>query len=461
MCQRYLMIVELKPGLQTQCKRVSILVSVSDNELTLKRKISEKLQAIGHQLAKDYVIHVCDEHGNLGKRIEENRPLGALGIRPPCCKNCLAMYSCILSQVAKPVLITPAIQSAIARHPCPRAAASADIGTIIRNQRTLDKALATGKLSIPAAQLVDLAQRYVDANTTAQLEQWQDSVLPSFNLDITAIYHAARLFDLISADKGMAQALHKVAAEHGNADAAFAFGLALMRGQLRAPNGPAEGTRIVRALSDGGHPMSQIVVAEIYLNANAYARRAQGIALLEQAAAKSPVASYKLGEIYRRSDVVARDMDQAREWHVRAAKAGIADSYFHLGTMLASGEGKKGASDLPGALRMYELGAAAGSVESQYNAGMCYLQGRGAAKNVDLAVEFLVLAAAARFPVALLNLGKLFVEGAEVPRDLRRGRNYLEIAKQCGGGADGFIGGEAEKVLEKHRHIKEMQCVIL
>ncbi|KAJ1852278.1 hypothetical protein GGH12_005441 [Coemansia sp. RSA 1822] len=328
--------------------------------------------------------------------------------------------------------------------------------------------LSQTKVSISFDQLTTLAREFVAAHsdpsdTSVQLEAWRGRVMSEFSNSINDMCTVSRLLGKYSPDKAMAFALLKVAAECGDHDAAFNYGIQLSRGKIMIPghNSIKAGILIIKTLSKLGHPMSQVTIAEIMFSSKDLNERTRGIEMMKKAAEGTPVACFKLGEVYRKTSVVPRDISLAKMWHIKSAKRGIAASYFTLGVILSTGEGvldKK--PDFAGALKMFELGAAAGNVESMYNAGMYHLEGKGTKKNAEMAVEYLVLAASQKFPIALLTLGKLFIEGAEVHRDLKRGRNYLAIAKECGG-ADGFIGKQADMVLEKHKHLEQTQCIIM
>ncbi|KAJ2847956.1 hypothetical protein IWW36_003578 [Coemansia brasiliensis] len=313
---------------------------------------------------------------------------------------------------------------------------------------------------------MSLVDQYIDTTRVSEdaeerLARWQRDVLEQFDNKHEDIALVSKLLDTISKNKAMSLALYKIAADKGNPEAAFRIAKALMKDE---GDGERKGFGIIKSLAENNHPDSQIYIAHIYFASKKYHIRMRGIELLKRAAEHSPIAAFMLGEAYRKTNVGAQDVEEAKKWHVNAAKGGVSASYFILGNMLKNGLGTKDKKpDLSGSLEMFELGAAAGHAESQYNAGMCYLMGEGVAKDVNMAIDFLVLAAAQKFPVALLNLGKLFLEGVEVTRDVRRGRNYLNIAKDSTkNSGDGFIGQQADIVLEKYAHLKdEQQCVIL
>ncbi|KAJ2452150.1 Chitin synthase 4 [Coemansia sp. RSA 2336] len=359
------------------------------------------------------------------------------------------------------------VQRIISQIPIPKPQQAISSKEIVPSRAILEKAFSQAhsqtKLSISSTNFLTLVDQYIEAtqepeSATEKLAQWHQNVLDQFDNNLEDIALVSKLLDTISRNKVMSLALYKVAADKGNHEGAFRLAKKL----LEEGNGQNEAFSIITYLADNNHPDSMIYKAQAYMASKQYHIRARGIELLKQV--NSPQASFMLGEAYRKTNVVRQDVEEAKRWHVRAAKGGVPASYFVLGNMLSKGLGtKNNKPDLPGALKMFELGAAAGHAESQYNAGMCYLQGTGTTKNADMAVDYLVLAAAQKFPVALLNLGKLFLEGAEVQRRVRRGRNYLHIAKECTKGVgDGFIGQQADMVLEKYAHLKdEKECVIL
>ncbi|KAJ2023097.1 hypothetical protein GGI06_001548, partial [Coemansia sp. S85] len=65
-----------------------------------------------------------------------------------------------------------------------------------------------------------------------------------------------------------------------------------------------------------------------------------------------------------------------------------------------------------------------------------------------------------RFPVAMLNLAKLLMEGEFVTKDVRRARSLLEAAI-ASSGSDQFIAKQANMLLEKLGPEKKSWCSVM
>ncbi|KAJ1726665.1 hypothetical protein LPJ61_005036, partial [Coemansia biformis] len=349
----------------------------------------------------------------------------------------------------------------VERRPFPRFTASKDgTGDLVPQSAVLRRALDKAKVSVSLERLEGLATGFLQANSARDvgpaMEAWRRRVLSEFDGDMRSITVAANVCRQVSSDKSMAYALLKVAAEEGHANAAYHYSVLLGTLQISIPNGRNVGAQIIKRLAGINHPPSQIVLADRHF---ALGNHQAGLELLHSAAQHSAVAAFKLGEVYRKASPA--DHEAAEHWYARAAERGLSDGYFMLGNMRSRGDTSGGVPDYEAAFHMFEWAAAGGNAESQYNVGVYYLEGKGVERNPRLAAEYWAMAAAQRFPVALLNLGKLVAEGTEVPRDLRRARTLLTIAADCSG-PDGFIRDEATALLDRLDHVgKDTQCTIL
>ncbi|PIA15189.1 HCP-like protein [Coemansia reversa NRRL 1564] len=175
-----------------------------------------------------------------------------------------------------------------------------------------------------------------------------------------------------------------------------------------------------------------------------------------------PAAAFKLADAYRKGSLAEGDIAAAIKWYTHAGKSGVVEAYFALGNMYSRGEGTSdGNPDYKAAFDMFEIAATRGNVESQYNMGHYYLEGKGVEKDPHLAAEYWGMAAAKRFPIALLNLGKLYAEGKELPQNIRRGKDLLNVAIECSG-PDGFIKSQAQSLLDRiEKQQRDTWCVIL
>ncbi|KAJ2619164.1 Chitin synthase 4, partial [Coemansia sp. RSA 1290] len=279
------------------------------------------------------------------------------------------------------------VQRIISQIPIPKPQNAISSKEIVPSRTILEKAFSQArsqkKLCISSTNFLALVDQYIEAtqepeSASEKLAQWHQNVLEQFDNNLEDIALVSKLLDTISRNKVMSLALYKVAADKGSHEGAFRLAKKLLEEGKRE----SDAFSIITYLANNSHPDSMIYKAQAYMVSKQYHIRAHGIELLKQAAESSPQASFMLGEAYRKTSVIGQDMEEAKRWHVRAAKGGVPASYFVLGNLLSKGLGTKDKKpDLPGALKMFELGAAAGHAESQYNAGMCYLLGTGTTKN--------------------------------------------------------------------------------
>ncbi|KAJ2807657.1 hypothetical protein H4R20_001200 [Coemansia guatemalensis] len=355
----------------------------------------------------------------------------------------------------------------LTRQPFPRfETESLEVSAIVPMPEKLEEALTKAKVSISPAQLMKLAYEFVNASRAMDyqqmLEEWRQEVLHVFNGSLPEITLTATMLINTSIDKTMGFALCKVGAEEGYANAAYYYAIVLGVRSFNVRMGRALGSSIIKELVSLGHAPSQMTLAESLLRRNSRDNKRKAIELLEKAAVHMPVAAYKLGDAYRKGSSAEGDIDAAVKWYTHAAKAGVVEGYFALGNMYSRGEGTSdGKPDYKAAFDMFEIAAIRGNVESQYNVGHYYLEGKGVEKDAHLAAEYWGMAAAKRFPIALLNLGKLYAEGKEVPRNIRRGRELLNIAVECSG-PDGFIKSQAQTLLDRiEKQQQDTRCVIM
>ncbi|KAJ2507166.1 hypothetical protein IWW47_001235 [Coemansia sp. RSA 2052] len=321
--------------------------------------------------------------------------------------------------------------------------------------RTLEKALETIKLQIPPEKLMQVVTQFLLANRArrnvhVELEQWRQSVLDAFNGDLREITRAANMFAKLSPKKFLAHALYKVAAEEGYQNAAYQYAVIMGTSSVGIPSAMAQSLAIIKDLVALGHPQSHITLSDIKLRSGSKESQRYAVELLEKAwRLGEAAAAFRLGNLYREGIAVERNYAQAIVWYDRASEKGAPEGHFMVGNMYSLGLGTAdGKPDNVAAFNRMERAAMAGSVEARYNLGLFYMEGRGVEKNPGLTVEYWLMASADRFPVAMLNLAKLLVEGKVVAKDVRRARKLLEAAI-ASGGADQFIASQAKMLLEK------------
>ncbi len=146
----------------------------------------------------------------------------------------------------------------------------------------------------------------------------------------------------------------------------------------------------------------------------------RGVALLEKAfAAGSSDAEFNLAELYRTGIGVEKDEAKAAAMYLAiVAKGG---SGTQLAFMYCRGEGVS--QSFANAAALFAGGADKGGIYDGYEAGLCAAIGRGAPKNPELAVFFLLVAVRIRrYPEAekALSLVKYLGSGAEWVAGVKR-----------------------------------------
>ena len=170
---------------------------------------------------------------------------------------------------------------------------------------------------------------------------------------------------------------------------------------------------------------------EIYQNAreilsqreSTEAEKAEQVQMLERLwEGGFPAAAHQLGRCWRDGLGVLPDDEQAQLWFRRGAEAGYAFSRYALGRLL---ETRKQTEE---AAACYEKAAAQGNPAAAYRLGKLYLQGELVPKDVPKALEYLTASAKEDSPFAQYTLGKLYLMGKDVERDLEEAYRWFEMS---------------------------------
>ncbi|HHI76044.1 MAG TPA: sel1 repeat family protein [Gammaproteobacteria bacterium] len=161
-------------------------------------------------------------------------------------------------------------------------------------------------------------------------------------------------------------------------------------------------------------------------------RQAQALAALRQAAeAGDAEAQYRLGMLYGNGEGVALDHARAEHWFSQAARQGHEQALLTLAWMYATGAGVE--MDERRARELYLLAADHGSARAQYLVATMYRFGQhGVERDMARAIHYYQQAAERGEPSAQFALGKLLMEGKQVPRDDVVALQWLTLA-QAGG----------------------------
>lgn len=146
----------------------------------------------------------------------------------------------------------------------------------------------------------------------------------------------------------------------------------------------------------------------------------------------TPSAQYRLGMIYHNGmQSISRDDRESLHWFYLSAQNGNSEAQYMLGSFYEYGYGIQ--KDMNEAIYWYELSAEKGNKHALLNLGGMYLLGIKVAKNHDRGIELLYQAAKEQqFPEAQYKLGRLYVEGEYIQKDLAKSFYWLQLAAENG-----------------------------
>ena len=167
----------------------------------------------------------------------------------------------------------------------------------------------------------------------------------------------------------------QASAAAGSAAAAYKLGEVYGYGLAKNPRDPALEAQYYQIAADRGHPWAEYRLAELYRSGEGVARSNQEFMQLTFAAAKQgqPDAAYNLGLIYFDGVSLPADQTEAARWFSTAAAAGNADAAYNLGLMKMRGQG--GERDLYGGLQMMRQAGSGGNLDAQVALGHLYASG--------------------------------------------------------------------------------------
>ena len=139
-----------------------------------------------------------------------------------------------------------------------------------------------------------------------------------------------------------------------------------------------------------------------------------------------PAAAHQLGKCWRDGLGVFPDDEQAELWFRRSAEAGYDFSRYALGRLL---ETQKRTEE---AVVWYEKAAAQGNHHAACRLGKLYLQGELVPKDMPKALEYLTASAKEGSPFAQYILGKLYLMGKEVEQDREKAYRWFEMSAEQG-----------------------------
>ena len=191
-------------------------------------------------------------------------------------------------------------------------------------------------------------------------------------------------------DAAEAARWNKLASEQGNREAAFAYGMALLKGDGVAKDRDAARQMLEKAAATN-HPGALYNLGVMAVEAREFANAA---GLLQRAADAGDIDALEaLSALYRQGRGVAQDLAKALDLLRQAADAKDASAQVQYAIALFNGEGVP--KDETAAARYFLKAAAVGNPIAENRLARLYASGRGIGRNLVEAARWHVLARAA------------------------------------------------------------------
>lgn len=181
------------------------------------------------------------------------------------------------------------------------------------------------------------------------------------------------------------------AAQGGDPSAMFKYALLLMEGREVAAD-KAKADEYMRRAADAGNASAQFNWAQILVAATPGVRGLTAAMPYYEKAAEQGIADaqYALAQVYSAlKDVPAEKKARAREWMLRAARAGFDTAQLDIGLWLVNGQ--HGPRDYEGGYRWLSVAAARGNVVAQNRLAHLYINALGTGPDPVEAAKWYVL----------------------------------------------------------------------
>ena len=122
------------------------------------------------------------------------------------------------------------------------------------------------------------------------------------------------------------------------------------------------------------------------------------------------------------------EFDQAFRHWMPLAQAGDPVAQFNIGILFEQGRGA--AQDPAEAMRWYLRAAKTGDVVSQFKLGLIYAEGEGFSQNYSEAAKWYLLAAESNHVRAQFRVGTMYANGQGLPQDLGLATAWYERAEE-------------------------------
>ena len=161
-------------------------------------------------------------------------------------------------------------------------------------------------------------------------------------------------------------------------------------------------------------------------------------------------AQFQFGKCYFNGWGIPEDKEEAIRWYHKAAEQGLVDAQLAIGGYYISDS-----EDKEEGFKWLSRAAEQGHVLAQTMLGVCYLEGKGVAKNATEGIKWLRNAAVLGESLAQYQLGKYYYEGVGVPQDMTEAIKWFRRAKAQG--SEKFEGLE-EEIADVLKQVEEEEA---
>lgn len=235
--------------------------------------------------------------------------------------------------------------------------------------------------------------------------------------------------------------------EVGYSDAFYALGTLYYTG-TGMPENFEKGAELIKKAADMGDPRAQDLLGVWCYDGELFnPDYPSALHWFEDAAQKNYApAQVHLGKMYLEGKGVKQNIFEAAELFYRAGMDGYVEGMLYLMKCYREhyvpvyGDGKNGTD-----MEWLQKAASFNFQVPLFQFGMAYLEGKGVAKDIDKAMELLIVSAMLGYGDAMYVAGVLLLKGEIVPQDLQQAYIFLEQA--ANGDIEGKVNPEAAKLV--------------
>ncbi|MBV5327014.1 MAG: SEL1-like repeat protein [Chlorobium sp.] len=246
---------------------------------------------------------------------------------------------------------------------------------------------------------------------------------------------------------------YRLAAEQGDACSQYNLGCMYIDGK-GVPKDEKEAVKWFRLAAEQGDGSAQWALGTMYTSGRGVPQDGKEAVKWFRLAAEQGdgSAQWDLGVMYTTGRGVPQDGKEAVKWFRLAAEQGQIDAQWNLGLIYVDRDSVHVWEPRPGthnmtncrgqvqqddkeAVKWFRLAAEQGDVNSQYNLGCMYKDGKGVPRDNKEAAKWFRLAAEQGQVSAQFNLGCIYEDGKGVTQDKKEAAKWFRLAAEQGDGS--------------------------